>query len=392
MIERIKKDIPLFEEFDVFMEAKKKKRKPRVITVRSDNRAHNFEDDIVPVEDINIDDLGDDFDDIDIDTTDYSAFNDISDEFDDIDDNINNDTSPTELDGDTPPPTSNTDDNNLTPPEDTPSDVPPTTGDDNTANATTNDDSNSTTDSPPPTDGGNDISDVGAGDNIDTDSPPPTTANDTNNPDTTSDTEGQDNPPEENNAPPTTDTPTTTTDGANDTNTDSTGTSDTPPTTDTGDANLDDDGTGMGDDDFSADVDSTDNGNGLDTPSSDTESDPTTQNGSGDPNQVTKDDMKKFELYKRYITVHNTIAKFIDSLENIIPDDYAIATSMKVAIRKLYSLQELTKDYMLLKFKVDSYLQNAFFFEKIKATMLLILEMIDNNMLKSKQKHKKKSK
>ena len=86
------------------------------------------------------------------------------------------------------------------------------------------------------------------------------------------------------------------------------------------------------------------------------------------------------------------VTKFIESLENIIPDDHAVSVSMKVSIRKLYALQELTKDYMLLKFKVDSYLQNAFFFEKIKASMLLILEMIDNNITKSKQKHNRKSK
>lgn len=394
MIKKIKKSVPLYEEFNVFMEGKKKKRKPRVITVRGDSRAHNYLDDIEPTESIDINDMDDEFDDIGIDDNDYSAFDDISDEFDDVNDMVDDINNDEQSSAGT---TGGTDDANP-PSSELASDDPIEDDNTNTNDINTTGDQTNNGETPTTTDNNQDAPETGAPPATDTDTPPTTDNGGQNTSGTTGadiqgDTAGTDttNPPpndqtqtDTNPPPEATDAPPAT--NAGDTN------SDAPPTTDTIDVNSNTtNDIGMGDDDFSADVDSTDNGNGLDNPAPDTGG--TGQSTSpDDPNQVTKDDMKKFELYKRFITIHDTITKFIESLETIVPDDHAASTSMKVAMRKLYALQELTKDYMILKFKVDSYLQNAFFFEKIKATMLLILEMIDNNVKKPKLNRKKKNK
>ena len=329
MIRKKKKDIPLYEEYGVFTEAKKKKRKPRIVAVGGgDKRATDFTAGVEPIEEIDIDTS--EFDD-DLDNEDYSAFDDFSDDIDDI--------------SDTP-----TADNNTTEPQ----------------NTEPGGDTENMEDNPPLTTDGEDT--------------PPTTdtaSNDSGN-------DGTENTPmsdgDDSNTLPTTDSENpddgTSTDGGTE-------------TIDVGDSDgLD--GLDSGNDDFTANADSTDSGNGLDTPQTDTPTQPTDNTTNSDPTQFNKDDMKKFELFKRYISIYATIENFISSLNTVMPDDHNEIIAVKTAISKLTSLENLTKDYMLLKFKSDTYLQNAFFFEKIKASILLILELVGNNILKPSKKQKRK--
>ncbi len=121
-------------------------------------------------------------------------------------------------------------------------------------------------------------------------------------------------------------------------------------------------------------------------------SDPTqTPVDAQDPNavpeqQFTKDDIRKHELYKRFMQLYKTIQYFIDKLENGVSDDERFEYVAKVSLEKFKSLEDLTRDYMLLKYQTDSYLQNSFFFEKIKASCLLIFELISSNKNKNADK------
>jgi len=121
-------------------------------------------------------------------------------------------------------------------------------------------------------------------------------------------------------------------------------------------------------------------------------SDPTQTPVDGqDPNaapeqQFTKDDIRKHELYKRFMQLYKTIQYFIDKLENGVSDDERFEYIAKVSLDKFKSLEDLTRDYMLLKYQTDSYLQNSFFFEKIKASCLLIFELISSNKNKNADK------
>lgn len=130
---------------------------------------------------------------------------------------------------------------------------------------------------------------------------------------------------------------------------------------------------------------------GIDTDYT-TEVEPTAD-GSGeetaDPNTVqqpkenfTKDDMRKFELFKNFTALYESILYFIEKLDSFVTDD-VIFSKTTYKVKKIFSeLSELMKDYMLLKFQSDSFLQNSFFYEKIKANSLLAIELLNINKIK----------
>lgn len=105
-----------------------------------------------------------------------------------------------------------------------------------------------------------------------------------------------------------------------------------------------------------------------------------------DDTSITKDDMRKYELFKRFMNLLNTIQYFIDKLETGVSDNVKFEFAANKALSKFKSLEDLMKDYMLLKFQNDSFLQNSFFYEKIKASSLLLLELMNLNKITKDEK------
>lgn len=89
-----------------------------------------------------------------------------------------------------------------------------------------------------------------------------------------------------------------------------------------------------------------------------------------------KNDMRKYQLFKRFIDLHDVSVRFTSTLDAIISDDADYGAIISNVTKKLKRVEGILKDYMILKFQSDSYLQNSFFFEKAKTTILLALEML----------------
>lgn len=123
-----------------------------------------------------------------------------------------------------------------------------------------------------------------------------------------------------------------------------------------------------------------------------TDSSPVSTDTSVDPSagtdetSITKDDMRKYELFKRFMNLLNTVQYFIDKLETGVSDNIKFEYAANKALIKFKALEDLLKDYMLLKFQNDSFLQNSFFYEKIKASSLLLLELMNLNKITKDEK------
>lgn len=328
MIKRIARDIPLFESLGVFTEAPKK-RKPRVISVRPPRDP--YEKYLIDDEEIDgIDDEGDDL-------SEYDSY--LSDEeIDGID-----------PDGDI----ENLDLNNI-----------PTINDDGTMG---------TTDTPEAPVSGEEVIDGTAGD------VPPA--------------------PEENPVPTTPDAPPATEEPAipeplpdqpapvNDAAAAPDAGGDAAPVDNVGGEEVID-GTTGNDSDVNPDM-----GVELDNMSADgtdPSADPSAAPADGTAQQqFTKDDMRKFQLFKRFLSFHTTLDYFVKKLGESTSDDQKFSYASKMALDKFKKMSDFIKDYMLLKFQSDSFLQNSFTYEKIKASALLTMELLENNKYDKSQDSKR---
>ena len=341
MIKRIARDIPLFESLGLFTEAPKKKRKPRVISVRPIRK--DYADLVDPEESFDIDDVDDtaddlsDYDDLGIDDLDGFGDDISDDEFaDDLpDDNLDDsdiDMDDPELSGDL-----GIDDIPLDDEIDVPEDAPT---------------DETTTEQQPDAVEGEDTEPTPETTQVDTamEDPVPTPE------------EGTEQPPVENEPPVEGD------DGGE--VIDATSSSEDPEASGDmgGGADLDlvpDDGT---------------------DPNQMTPGDPSADPTAGGEETITKDDVRKYELFKRFMNLLKSIEYFIEKLENGVSDNENFEVAIKKAHKKFKSLEALLKDYMLLKFQTDSFLQNSFFYEKIKASTLLIFNLLELNKNKEDDK------
>lgn len=117
--------------------------------------------------------------------------------------------------------------------------------------------------------------------------------------------------------------------------------------------------------------------------SEDTATDGSTDDTSAEESDNTfdKNDMRKFKLYKRFIELHNSVEYFISKLESIISDDDTYAVTVSYVLQTLKKIEAVLRDYMVLKYQSDSNIQNIFFFEKVKATILMVLELLKTNKI-----------
>lgn len=346
MIKRIARDIPLFESLGVFTEAPKK-RKPRVISVRPPRDP--YQKYLIDDEEIDgIDDEGDDL-------SEYDSY--LSDE------EING----IDPDGDI----ENLDINNI-----------PTINDDGTM------DNTDVPEAPANGEGEEviDVTDNGTPQEVPQENPAPVT------PDTT--------PTEEPVVPePIPDQPAPTDDG---TQVDATAPA---PDPNTADPNAPVDGAATVDNQGGEEIIDATAGDGSDVnPDVGVELDNMSPDGtdpSMDPNappqdagtqqqQFTKDDMRKFQLFKRFLSFHTTLDYFVKKLGESTSDDQKFSYASKMALDKFKKMSEFLKDYMLLKFQSDSFLQNSFTYEKIKASALLTMELLENNKYDKSQDSKDK--
>ena len=413
MIKIIEREIPLYESFGVFTEAPKrrKKRKPRIITVKPKSRGRNFLNDVDSDEEVSVgdiepdEDFAGDYSDLSVDNIDNldtdkdspsedpldAEFNDNTDvntkddttEEDPLDTNFGDDEDDTSTDAEDPLDQDFTFDNDTANDDpldaDFDTDEPDDDSDplDNQFDSDPVDNPNSDDDADPldadfddyqddtpeedPLDadfgGDEDSTSTDAEDPLDQDFGDDENTMDSNNP-----PEG--NPKGDTGDPLDQDFG----DGGDDNqNNGNTVTVDpNQQSEDPLDANFDDNG------------DSGD-GSGNNGDAGQNNNQPPSDQGQDGNKAVTKDDFRKFVLYKKFMELYNSLVYYVSKLEYLVIDDYAFACSSREVLKNFDKLTELLKDYMIIKFKSDSYLQNVFFFEKMKANINLNIEILKNN-------------
>ena len=105
------------------------------------------------------------------------------------------------------------------------------------------------------------------------------------------------------------------------------------------------------------------------------------------------DSMRKYNLYKEYARLRNTIETYIEKLESCMSDDYESNQIIKTATEKFREIHELVTDYMLLKFEACNYVQNLLFYQQQVATIDLVFKLLKTaNGLHEKDEKKRDSK
>lgn len=172
---------------------------------------------------------------------------------------------------------------------------------------------------------------------------------------------------------------------------------------DTGDGETisPDDNAGGGDDDIVTD----DNGDISEDDTSgtgdNTGDDTTGDDGSGEETDGDSEDaMHKQNLYKKFVTLRTAIDNYDHKLSAIIGVDPETHKMIHEVTNKLRSMGDMMYDYMVLKFKKNTYLESMMFYQRTMAATNLCLDALtkignktkkeaDKNHNKTKPKTKK---
>nr|DAK22952.1 MAG TPA: hypothetical protein [Caudoviricetes sp.] len=137
---------------------------------------------------------------------------------------------------------------------------------------------------------------------------------------------------------------------------------------DTGDDSGGDDFTaGADEDDASGDADTGDTSDGGGA-------DGTDQNGK---QNFKKDNMQKYILFNKFISLRTTIDQFVTRLEKEDANDYFINQQYRKIHKKFSELSSFMYDYMVLKYANDTYIGATYIYEQIKAAVLILLQMLN---------------
>ena len=156
--------------------------------------------------------------------------------------------------------------------------------------------------------------------------------------------------------------------------------------------------------------DSDDNSDSPDTsdPSEDSSDDNNEDNSSNDEDNnsddnqnkegagIDYDSMRKYNLFKNYISLYYGIDKYLDRIEGIIKDEPEANDIINTCIRRLHDLKQLTYDYVILKFSPAPYVQSMLFYQRIIASIEIIFNLIaslntENETKKLKVKNNKRN-
>lgn len=175
---------------------------------------------------------------------------------------------------------------------------------------------------------------------------------------------------------------------------------------DSADSNNNDDN----DDNGSSDNDSTSDDNTEDG-SNDMDSDPHSVSGDDeDPDASSSDDkssddnngkdddkkedkpgtdfenMRRYNLYKKFMTLNDSINGYTDTLDALVYDDDTLNAITKTASQKLKQLSEIMYDYMTLKFENDSYTQALLFYHEINAGVRMCFDLLESGNMNNRKR------
>ena len=133
------------------------------------------------------------------------------------------------------------------------------------------------------------------------------------------------------------------------------------------------------DEDYTGGAETDDAGEGMDGEANAGAEEPaegenTETDGNADENSV--EQLYKYNLYKKFQKVLKTIEDYSDELENITSDDIEINTKYKQLTTKLKDIEDLMKDYMIMKFSKVSFMQSMLFYQRVVTSVDIILQTL----------------
>ena len=92
------------------------------------------------------------------------------------------------------------------------------------------------------------------------------------------------------------------------------------------------------------------------------------------------DSTRQYKLFLDLNKLHDSVSNYISNLETEIRDDSKIMEIYTENIEKLKQVKDLLFDYMNLKFKNSSYIQNLLFYQKMYTTVDLIADILSETI------------
>lgn len=233
------------------------------------------------------------------------------------------------------------------------------------------------------------------GDNADNeaDTPEDTDTGDTEETDDTEDYTANGDNTEEDNTEDNADTDTDT-DNEDTNNTDDNGDSETEDNedytsdednTDGGDDNTDDDGEETEDDeDYTSD-------NGDDNTDDNNDNEDDGENKSEDEKATKIEKLRKYNLFKDFIKLRQTLENYIEKLDTLIFDDNEINSLYKNITNRFRALDDLIYDYMIIKFERNTYFKSFLFYQRVIATIQFNIDLLEKIKTKSESLNKSKN-
>lgn len=96
------------------------------------------------------------------------------------------------------------------------------------------------------------------------------------------------------------------------------------------------------------------------------------------------DSTRKYLLFKSFGTLSNAIENYISKLSDCMTDDLERNKVVMKAIDKLKEINDLCKDYMLMKFEISSYIQSLLFYQNLVVMVQTVFGFFGKNTKKKK--------
>lgn len=89
--------------------------------------------------------------------------------------------------------------------------------------------------------------------------------------------------------------------------------------------------------------------------------------------------LRKYNLYKELGNIFSVVKNMISRLENTSKDTIEGNLVINSVLDKLRTLEELIYQYLVIKFRTNTYIQSLYFYETIVASVNMTLKLMENN-------------
>ena len=91
---------------------------------------------------------------------------------------------------------------------------------------------------------------------------------------------------------------------------------------------------------------------------------------------VDLDSMRKYNLFKEFMSLYNACDNYISKLETVLKNDYEENQIIRISVNNLREIRDILSDYMTIRFRLNSYIQSLLFHQKMVAAVQLIFNML----------------